>query len=288
MQVNDRELLRRELVALRGGEGVTATKLLASPLLMAHLGRPSVSDAVATFKKVLDELGNGVKARALRSAYGYGHDDPEDLTRRRIAFASSPGVGVGPEALKKYEEEVLKSLLDLLEAHASELRTQVQIEDNPLLAAENFSISDTHIVVIVRARKLLQVVHSHSYVNVNTGRKYRVDEQDNRDRGDYLDWPDCSDVLIHNAVRSRQDSLTISLNVEGKFWRSHPVCMKYRTLEAVGQGHGQRLQEPVFTIVMDGVTNKDYRDDDPWMEGYYTIDWSSLYVQTDDEASTAD
>lgn len=85
------EDLERELKSLRQGHGLTAARLASCPSLLAALGTGTVNEALQRLLEEINGLGEGVQARALRTAFGIGMPDPGILKNRRIGFGAAIG-----------------------------------------------------------------------------------------------------------------------------------------------------------------------------------------------------
>lgn len=106
----DAEQLRRELRRLRASEGRTLGKLLGSPAVRAALGDPPEAELVTAFDAAVLALGNDLKSLALKHAYAIGFPQPDNLTKRREAFAAQPPVSRAPDTVSGWEDEALAEL----------------------------------------------------------------------------------------------------------------------------------------------------------------------------------
>jgi hypothetical protein len=117
-QGSDRGKLRRELVFLRKGQGLTYSRLEGMPTLrdalakFAGLSTIQLKDAYLLLEREIKALGDGNIGRAVANAYAIGMADPRNITTRRIEFARKVGFSV--DAVKNWEGRGIDELVSRL------------------------------------------------------------------------------------------------------------------------------------------------------------------------------
>ncbi len=114
--------LVNQLRSLRQRSGLTAVALREAPLVLEALGASNPAEAAIRFKQLVDGLGDGYDARALRAAYGYSSGG-ETLAARRLSL------GANPSTLENAENRAIEELAARLST-ASDLVTRILIGAN--------------------------------------------------------------------------------------------------------------------------------------------------------------
>lgn len=103
--------LRRELIALRGGSGMTVQDFSRSPVLMKAFGAESRNEAFDAIKALLDRH-DDKWWNALRNAYGLGEFSNETITDRRADYPIH--YGVHPDTVERWENVAIGQLEAIL------------------------------------------------------------------------------------------------------------------------------------------------------------------------------
>ena len=124
--VDTARLIADDLKKLRTGRGLTPTKLEGRTYLLAALGNPSLVEAHETLVRMVNELGEGIPARALRAAYSIDMAHRGILKDRRSFFGVSiDRVDVG--TIIGYEDDAIKELAGRLIATSSPGSTGMEL-----------------------------------------------------------------------------------------------------------------------------------------------------------------
>jgi hypothetical protein len=115
------EALRRDIMRLRRGAGLTHNRFAQATILLSALARKarrdggsepiqlSLRDAYAMFRQELEDLGQDLWAQATRNAYAIGRErNAGNLTERRADFARDHGLST--DTIENYENRGIREL----------------------------------------------------------------------------------------------------------------------------------------------------------------------------------
>lgn len=105
--------LTRELRGLRKGRGLTPARLQECPTVIELLNAGTTAEAYDKLVHILNEMGDDLKARALRNAYGLDAYKTDHLTTRREDFAINERRH--SDTIEAYENAMIDELATQLE-----------------------------------------------------------------------------------------------------------------------------------------------------------------------------
>lgn len=128
MVANEWERLVSELKSLRQKRGLSLQALSNAPMVLAALNNPPPQEAYDQLCRLIDQLGDDERAKALRNAYAIGMREPRLLMARRSDFQEATGRDL--KTIARYEDQMIAELA------------------SRLLGARRPEVSDSRVVVV--------------------------------------------------------------------------------------------------------------------------------------------